>query len=41
MATATAIAASQRVPDGWRLVRLGELAEVVMGQSPPGELVVD
>ena len=28
-------------PKGWRLVRLGDVAEVVMGQSPPGELVID
>ena len=28
MATATAIAASQRVPEGWRLVRLGDVAGV-------------
>ena len=41
MATATTIAASQRVPDGWQLVRLGDVADVVMGQSPPGELVID
>ena len=27
------------VPKGWRLVRLGDVAEVVMGQSPPGDLV--
>ena len=41
MATATAIAGNLRVPDGWQLVRLGDVAEVVMGQSPPGESVVD
>ena len=41
MATATAITGNQRVPDGWRLVRLGDVAEIVMGQSPPGESVVD
>ena len=29
------------VPDGWRWVRLGEIADVVMGQSPPGYTVVD
>ncbi len=29
------------IPEGWRLVRLGDVAEVVMGQSPPGELVSD
>ena len=28
-------------PKGWRQVRLGDVAEVVMGQSPPGELVID
>ena len=29
------------LPDGWQRVRLGDVAEVVMGQSPPGEVVVD
>ena len=29
------------VPDGWQGVRLGDVGEVVMGQSPPGEVVVD
>ena len=29
------------IPDGWQRVRLGDMADVVMGQSPPGELVVD
>ena len=29
------------IPKGWRLVRLGDVAEVVMGQSPPGGLVID
>ena len=29
------------IPEGWRWVRLGDMAEVVMGQSPPGELVTD
>ena len=29
------------VPDGWRLARLGEVAEVVMGQSPLGATVFD
>ena len=29
------------VPEGWRVVRLEEVAEVVMGQSPLGELVID
>ena len=30
-----------QVPDGWRVVRLGDVAEVVMGQSPPGTTVLD
>lgn len=30
-----------RLPKGWRQVCLGDVAEVVMGQSPPGELVTD
>lgn len=29
------------IPDGWRMARLGDLSEVIMGQSPPGDLVVD
>ena len=29
------------VPEGWQRVRLGDVAEVVMGQSPPGETVVE
>ena len=29
------------IPDGWQRVRLGDVAEVVMGQSPPGESVVE
>ena len=29
------------IPDGWRRVRLRDVAEIVMGQSPPGELVID
>ena len=29
------------IPDGWRRVRLGDVTDVVMGQSPPGEFVVD
>ena len=29
------------IPKGWRLARLGDVAEVIMGQSPPGELVID
>ena len=28
-----------QIPKGWRLVRLGDVAEVIMGQSPPGEMV--
>ena len=30
-----------QIPDGWQAVRLETLAEVVMGQSPPGDTVVD
>ena len=33
--------AEMQVPDGWQRVRLGDVAEVVMGQSPPGESVVE
>ncbi len=29
------------LPAGWEIVRLGDVAEVVMGQSPPGEAVLD
>ena len=29
------------IPKGWRLVRLGDVAELVMGQSPSGYLVSD
>ena len=29
------------VPDGWQVARLGDVAEVVMGQSPPGDTVLD
>ena len=29
------------VPDGWKVVPLEALAEVVMGQSPPGDTVVE
>lgn len=29
------------LPDGWRIVRLGDVAEVVMGQSPPGSTVFE
>ena len=28
-------------PDGWQVARLGDVAEVVMGQSPPGDTVLD
>ena len=35
------VARATQVPDGWRMVRLGDVAEVVMGQSPPGDLVDD
>ena len=28
-------------PDGWRMVRLDEIADAIMGQSPPGETVVE
>ena len=30
-----------QIPDGWEVLRLETLAEVVMGQSPPGDTVVD
>ena len=30
-----------QVPDGWRIARLADVAEVVMGQSPPGSTVLD
>ena len=30
-----------QTPAGWKVVRLGDVAEVVMGQSPPGETVID
>ena len=30
-----------QVPKGWRRVRLDEVADVVMGQSPPGDTVFD
>ncbi len=33
--------AEHDLPDGWQRVRLGDVADVVMGQSPPGEVVVD
>ena len=29
------------IPEGWRQMCLGDVADVVMGQSPPGELVID
>ena len=29
------------IPASWEVVRLGDVAEVVMGQSPPGETVID
>ena len=29
------------LPDGWRMVRLDEIADAIMGQSPPGETVVE
>jgi restriction endonuclease S subunit len=25
------------LPEEWEVVRLGEVAEIIMGQSPPGE----
>ena len=30
-----------QIPDGWLVARLGEVAEVIMGQSPPGQMVMD
>ena len=30
-----------QTPAGWKVVRLGDVAKVVMGQSPPGETVID
>ena len=35
------MAGKTQTPAGWRVVRLGDVAEVVMGQSPPGETVID
>ena len=35
------MASQKKLHEGWKLVRLEEVAEVVMGQSPPGELVID
>lgn len=32
---------NEAVPDGWQLVCLGDVAEIVMGQSPPGATVFD
>jgi type I restriction enzyme, S subunit len=26
----------RRLPEGWQWVKLGDVCEVVMGQSPPG-----
>jgi restriction endonuclease S subunit len=26
----------RKLPDGWRWVKLGDVCEVIMGQSPPG-----
>ena len=34
-------AARIAMPDGWRAARLGEVADIVMGQSPPGNTVHD
>ena len=33
------VRASERVGGGWREVTLGEVADIVMGQSPPGDTV--
>ena len=30
-----------QIPGGWQMARLGDVAEVVMGQSPPGTTVFD
>ena len=30
-----------QIPDGWKVARLGDVAEIVMGQSPPGSDVSD
>jgi type I restriction enzyme S subunit len=27
----------EKLPDGWRLVQLGEICEIIAGQSPPGD----
>ena len=31
----------EAIPNGWQCVRLSEVATIVMGQSPPGELVIE
>ena len=31
----------EAIPNGWQRVRLSEVATIVMGQSPPGELVIE
>ena len=31
----------EAIPNGWRRLRLSEVATIVMGQSPPGELVIE
>ena len=31
----------QPLPEGWRWVRLREMCEVIMGQSPPGSTYID
>ena len=41
MAAAKPTHAEHAIPDGWQRVRLGDVADVAMGQSPPGEVVVD
>jgi len=28
--------APRKLPDGWRMARLGDVCEIIMGQSPPG-----
>ncbi|MBT9145485.1 MAG: Type-1 restriction enzyme EcoKI specificity protein [candidate division WS2 bacterium] len=32
---------NSKLPEGWRWVRLGEVCELIMGQSPPGSTYVD
>ena len=39
MAASSNMTDKAKIPDGWRLVRLGDVAEVLMGQSPPGDTV--